>query len=100
MKIMYELKRIRSAKAPVIKAGVITANFNWNMANNTRGIVGASFHLAFPSIPFIIKKVQAGCYEEHERGSRKHPCRIPGIYFIISNSNCFNRRKNKRKRYD
>ncbi len=55
---MYELNRIRSAKAPVISAGVITANFNWNMANNINGTVGPSFHVALPSMPFIMKNVE------------------------------------------
>src|SRR6185437_6344791 len=54
-KIMYELNRIRPAKAPVISAGVMMANFNWYMANNSKGIVGASFQVALPSMPFIIK---------------------------------------------
>lgn len=54
-KMMYELKRIRSAKAPVIKAGVMIANLSWYMANSNKGMVGASFQLALPSMPFIMK---------------------------------------------
>ncbi len=36
-----EPKRLRSAKAPVISAGVIAANISWNIANNMNGIVVA-----------------------------------------------------------
>ena len=32
---------IRSAKAPVIRAGVITANIIWNTMNTEAGMVGA-----------------------------------------------------------
>ena len=31
--------RLRSAKAPVISAGVMTANISWNAGNRTNGIV-------------------------------------------------------------
>lgn len=41
MKSKYEMKRTLSAKDPVINAGVITANFIWNNANNRNGIVEA-----------------------------------------------------------
>ena len=34
-------KRFRSAKAPVMSAGVIAANISWNAANRTNGIVVA-----------------------------------------------------------
>ncbi len=33
-------KRLRSAKAPVIRAGVIAANISWKAANSTNGTVG------------------------------------------------------------
>src|SRR6478609_5267019 len=36
-----EAKRLRSAKAPVISAGVIAANISWKAANRTKGIVVA-----------------------------------------------------------
>src|SRR2546422_11160349 len=36
---MRDLNRIRSAKAPMIKAGVIAANFNWNAKYRISGIV-------------------------------------------------------------
>src|SRR6185295_17183228 len=35
------LKRLRSAKAPVMRAGVMAANINWNAANSTNGTVVA-----------------------------------------------------------
>ena len=35
------LKRLRSAKAPVISAGVITANIIWKTMNAECGIVAA-----------------------------------------------------------
>ncbi len=34
-------KRLRSAKAPVMSAGVIAANISWNIANNMNGMVTA-----------------------------------------------------------
>src|SRR4051794_1165431 len=34
-----DAKRLRSANAPVISAGVIAANISWNEANRTNGIV-------------------------------------------------------------
>ena len=34
-------KRFRSAKAPVMSAGVIAANISWNAANRTNGMVVA-----------------------------------------------------------
>ena len=40
MNTRYAEKRTRSANDPVIRAGVITANFNWNIANSASGIVG------------------------------------------------------------
>ena len=36
-----EPKRLRSANAPVMSAGVIAANISWNIANNMNGIVTA-----------------------------------------------------------
>ena len=36
-----EPKRLRSANAPVMSAGVIAANISWNDANKTKGIVTA-----------------------------------------------------------
>ncbi len=36
-----EPNRLRSAKAPVMSAGVIAANMSWNIANNMNGIVTA-----------------------------------------------------------
>ena len=33
--------RLRSAKAPVMSAGVIAANISWNIANNMNGMVAA-----------------------------------------------------------
>ena len=33
--------RLRSAKAPVMRAGVIAANISWNAANSTNGTVVA-----------------------------------------------------------
>ena len=33
--------RLRSAKAPVMRAGVIAANISWNIANNMNGMVTA-----------------------------------------------------------
>ena len=36
-----EPKRLRSAKAPVMSAGVIAANISWNDANSTNGMVTA-----------------------------------------------------------
>ena len=48
---------IRSAKVPVIRAGVIIANFNWKKAKRTSGMVGANDH-GFPSNTSLnIKKV-------------------------------------------
>ena len=34
-------KRMRSATAPVIRAGVMAANMHWNMAKARCGMVGA-----------------------------------------------------------
>ena len=42
MKSRYALKRTRSAKAPVMSAGVMMANLSWNSANSISGMVGAS----------------------------------------------------------
>ena len=36
-----EPNRLRSAKAPVMRAGVIAANISWNDANRTNGMVTA-----------------------------------------------------------
>ncbi|MNT50980.1 hypothetical protein D3C86_1828810 [compost metagenome] len=52
------MNRIRSANAPVISAGVIIANFSWNIANKTNGIVGNAPQAIFPNVPFIIKNVR------------------------------------------
>ncbi len=41
MKINSDLKRTLSAQAPIINAGVIAANFNWNAKNSSVGIVAA-----------------------------------------------------------
>ena len=41
MKSTNAPKRLRSAKAPVIRAGVMAANISWNEANRTNGIVAA-----------------------------------------------------------
>ncbi|MNL28810.1 hypothetical protein D3C87_1504720 [compost metagenome] len=54
MNTINELNRTRSANAPVISAGVIMANFSWNIANNTKGIVGRADHETLPNMPFII----------------------------------------------
>jgi hypothetical protein len=40
-KIRRERNRILSAQAPMMSAGVIAANFNWNAKNNNSGIFGA-----------------------------------------------------------
>ena len=34
-------KRLRSAKAPVMSAGVMAANMSWNEANRMKGMVAA-----------------------------------------------------------
>ena len=34
-------KRLRSAKAPVMSAGVMAANISWKAANSTNGMVVA-----------------------------------------------------------
>ena len=39
MKNIYAEKRTRSANEPVIKEGVMIANFIWNNANKANGIV-------------------------------------------------------------
>lgn len=58
MNKMYEVNLILSAKAPVIKAGVIIANLSWKKANNINGMVGARLQ-GFAPIPSpIIKKVE------------------------------------------
>ena len=36
-----EANRFRSAKAPVMSAGVIAANISWKAANSTNGMVTA-----------------------------------------------------------
>ena len=41
MKIISELNFMRSAKAPVISAGVMIAKVSWNITNTDSGIVGA-----------------------------------------------------------
>ena len=41
VKVTYDQKRTRSANDPVISAGVMIANFRWNNAKMTSGIVGA-----------------------------------------------------------
>jgi hypothetical protein len=41
VKITKLAKRFRSAKAPVIRAGVIAANISWKAAKRTNGIVVA-----------------------------------------------------------
>ncbi len=46
VKITKLANRLRSAKAPVISAGVIAANMSWNAANRTNGIVVAYVGLA------------------------------------------------------
>src|SRR5258706_8123598 len=38
----YDLNLMRSANVPVMRAGVMIANFNWKKAKSTNGIVGAS----------------------------------------------------------
>jgi hypothetical protein len=40
-KISSDLKRILSAQAPIISAGVMAANFSWKAKNRTSGIAGA-----------------------------------------------------------
>ena len=47
------LNLTRSARHPVINAGVIMANFNWNIANNKNGIVPAK--TGFGSEPTFLK---------------------------------------------
>jgi len=42
MKIKYEVNFTRSAKLPVINAGVMMANFSWNKAKSKNGKVGAN----------------------------------------------------------
>jgi len=39
--MINELNFILSAIVPVSNSGVIAANINWNLTNNTPGIVGA-----------------------------------------------------------
>jgi len=39
--IKRERNLIRSANAPMIRAGVIAANFSWNAKNSSSGISGA-----------------------------------------------------------
>ena len=51
MKTMYPENFILSAKAPRIKAGVITANMHWNMANSSSGIFPAA--AVSSDIPFM-----------------------------------------------
>lgn len=41
MKTIMALNLMRSAKAPVIKAGVMMAKVNWNITNTDSGMVGA-----------------------------------------------------------
>ena len=58
-KIIYDLNFMRPAKVLVMSAGVMIANFNWNKANNTRGIVGASVQ-GLPSRTFWNIKKEVG----------------------------------------
>ena len=48
---------MRSAKAPVISAGVMIANLSWNRANRSSGIVAASAGCVAPPTPRNMKKV-------------------------------------------
>ncbi len=58
MKITYALKRTRSANAPVIRAGVMMANFSWNSAKSISGMVGARSGWVSPPTPLNMKKVR------------------------------------------
>ncbi len=51
MNNIYAQKRILSAKAPVIKAGVMMANLAWNKANNINGMVPAKLHAVLVPTP-------------------------------------------------
>ena len=50
-------KRILSANAPVINAGVIMANFNWKSANKAKGIVAAKASFTPKPTSLNMKKV-------------------------------------------
>ncbi len=52
-----EPNRLRSAKAPVMSAGVIAANISWNIANNMNGIVTA--YTADGAWPTPLKKAKS-----------------------------------------
>jgi len=47
-----DLKRILSAHAPMINAGVIAANLSWNAKNSIAGMAGALGLTVFMVIPF------------------------------------------------
>jgi len=49
--------RLRSAKAPVIRAGVMAANISWNAANSTNGTVTA--YTGDGSSPTPLKKAKS-----------------------------------------
>ena len=52
MNIRYPEKRTRSANDPVISEGVMMANFIWNSANNTKGIVVVTAPISLAVSPF------------------------------------------------
>ena len=51
MKARYGPKRMRSAKAPIISAGVMIANIAWNMTKTYSGIVPESVEGVIPIRP-------------------------------------------------
>jgi len=51
MNTRYDGKRTRSANDPVMSAGVMTANYNWNIAKTMIGIVGARSGCVAPPTP-------------------------------------------------
>ncbi len=55
MNNIYEVNFILSEKDPVINAGVMIANFNWNKANKANGIVGANDQGLDSNTPLNIK---------------------------------------------
>ena len=57
MKTRYAEKRTRSANEPVIRDGVIMANFIWKRAYSARGMVGASNGYVAPPTFLNMKNV-------------------------------------------
>ncbi len=79
MNTRYAEKRTRSANDPVISAGVMTANFNWNIANSASGIVGARSGCVAAPTPRNMKNVNGIADQavvalaEREAEAERHP---------------------------